>query len=241
MEGDRQPTHEMVPKELALALLGARADSPGGAPQLLVGRAPDWIPAGIIPSDPGASVVGSLASADRPDDDVRARRATIVVRMTGTAAETIASYNATLESAGWKAPFHPGRRAGFLTSDAFMLNVFCRDDRSLMARTCTRPEGGCHLVVTFGEHERNGVCSERARDHLAARMFREDLIELPPLVAPTGMISQGGGNSSHGSSQDSSTRPCRSARPGSACCALRLTARGGRMGRRATGKRGAVG
>lgn len=212
LAAQQQPDGGPVPRELALALT-----TPFGGPwegenaqELLVGRAPAGLPAGVVPTGGGATVLGSLTQ--RWIGGARARSTTVVVATPEAPDSALAAYTRALESAGWRrAPDPMAERGGFVSVPRRWPTTLCRDSSFVMATAAPRGDsaggagakGGSRLHIALVTGERGSPCDARIRTE---SIRTNDDPPFPPLRAPAGAETRGMGSNSSSSTGDDGAR-----------------------------------
>ena len=189
----QQQTSDVIPRELAVALLGQYGMSQNPI-EIVVGRRPERFPADALPRDRirilggserhegGASVI---AEVPEPPDSARARLA------------------AQLERAGWRSADMPRHFGGFVPSAASIPARLCRGNAVLSYTARARPNAaGSLLYVTVAYPEPRFSCSreaEEAEAHRSREMLdypTMPMLEAPPNARMTGSGASGGGRDS---------------------------------------------
>ena len=182
-----------VPRELALALMSPYGFSPSGAgpgaPELLVGRAPSWVPPDLLRLGSNTEVLGSVSLGRR--GSARSRFGTVIVALPGQPDSVLHAYEGDLTRAGWtRSPSWGGQAGGFVSTGFDRPVVLCRDSTSVMAAAGSRAGGrsGALLRLTVSRIDpRSSPCVERARVELSSDAGPS----LPELRAPAGAVVSG--------------------------------------------------
>jgi len=184
----QQGQSDMIPRELALALLNFGPGMSGG--DIRVGKAADDTPVELIP--PGAQVLGSM---------VQFESSIIVLGVAQPPDSAIALMESRLLAMGWtKPPVPRGRsRGGFvgpdLTAGVYVApDIVCRGEEFVMLSGTYRRSGGSILKVSYNRNSRNSMC--RAQQDIYRPPYED--APIPTLRAPAGSMTIGG--SSMGSS-----------------------------------------
>jgi hypothetical protein len=191
----QQQSAELVPKELALALLPDYSALRRPEPQLRVGHAPEGFPRDVLP--PGVEVLGSLANhrgtvvvAALPGDEAAAERV-LAERLSATGWERRESFS---RQGGFEVdvPRAPAWLADSLrispTQPHLQSATFCRGAASLRAWALPRSAGGSLLRIEFDERAPSFICGRAA----------DERPMLPLLTKPSGTRITSGGQSSGG-------------------------------------------
>jgi len=177
---------EPIPRELVLALLNLGPGMGGGA-DIRVGKAPDDVPADLLPS--GLEILGStiqfessvivLATRDQPDS-------------------AVSRYEAHLLGAGWTKPPTPQAppMRGFVSADVAQVtydrpDMACRGEEFVTYTGTYRRNGGSLLKVTYSRGDRYSMC--KARQDVTTYRSPYDEAPVPLLRAPFGSIATDGG------------------------------------------------
>ena len=177
----QQPASDVIPRELALALID-RYRAMGQPAEIIVGRMPPSFPSNALPA--GAAVLGGIT---------RDAGAEVVIVLQHSPDSAIAELERHLGRTGWeRSEFDQPQ--GFVPPQALRQGRFCRDDMSLSVSARERPGGG--TIANIGSHRfREGRCDEDPRR--PPRRF-SGRIEIPRLHAPRGARMLGAGMSGGG-------------------------------------------
>jgi len=188
--GQQPPT--TIPTDLALALL----DHGGGisgerSPKIVVGKAPDPIPASLTSLE-GAVVAGGL---EYP------QTAIVVLAFTLPPNQVMLTVDKQLTARGWKPPPPPPTESsGFSAGYSFMGgNAYCADSAAATVSYSPAPKGGTYLKVQYFRNKERSVCATRTEFG-----FRQRLFKFPALLPPSGMIQGRGGSGSDGDNAETS-------------------------------------
>ena len=186
---------DLIPRDLALALISYGAGTAGGA-DLRVGKVPDDIPPELVP--PGVELLGSMSQYDQVIIVFGAREAPD---------SAISAMESRLLAAGWTRPPAPAPRQiprGFVAADftsgtAGVPSFLCHGDQMVNLASMYRNSGGSILKVNFNRGAQYSTCRQRTEEN-----YRSPYEEapLPTLRAPAREMSTGGGGmSSSGNNQ----------------------------------------
>ncbi len=186
--GAQSPTRpaedQAIPRELALALLNLGPGMSGSA-DIRVGRAPDDIPAELIPS--GTQVLGSTTQFES---------SVVVLAVAQQPDSAIAAYESHLLAAGWTKPPSPQIRAmrGFVPANAGQSydrpDIACRGDAFVTYASAYRRSGGSLVKVTYNRGSRYSMC--KSGPDGSAYRSPYDEAPVPMLRAPFGAVSNEG-------------------------------------------------
>ena len=185
-----------VPRELALALLSPFGGPRTMEPEILVGRAPQWLPANAVPGGQGVEPLGALEYKREPESP---SYGTAVFVVPGPPDSVLDAYQRALEGAGWTRARMGAERGGFVPSDIRRPVILCHDSTAVFASAAPRSAGrsGTQLRLTVSGARRGLICGE-PRDEV--RVPLDGGPPLPDLHAPAGARSRG---SSGGTSMSS--------------------------------------
>ena len=189
----RPPSEDMIPRELALALLNFGPGTSGAA-AIRVGRLPDDIPIELVP--PGLEVLGSTIQFDN---------SVIVLASPQQPDSAIARLEAHLLASDWTKPPVPQYRAprGFVAAD-FSPGVYlqpdmaCKGDTFVTYSAAYRRSGGSVVRLAYNRGQRYSACRQQEQRLAVTRNPYEES-PIPTLRAPMGTVTkQGSGMSSSG-------------------------------------------
>lgn len=169
-----QERADAVPRELATVLVN---HGPAPDMEILVGRAPEDFPTGVIPA--GARVLGALVGG-------RPYARMLVIALPQREEEAAAAVAAAITGAGWTRV--TDQAAGFVSHQApHQRQGFCQGDRIIVALTGPRPEGGTHVRLGYvpesnGELTPCNPATPRTLSDTTAFSVRPDMV--PTLYPP---------------------------------------------------------
>lgn len=184
-----QAPSQSVPADLVNALVAPSSGTPPS--EFFVGVAPPGWPAALHPTAP-ATVLGGL----------RNRRQLTLLFVDSTTRHPLAAYTRALEGAGWTRPpiaQLPGfqDRGGFQSSDGRQ-PFWCRD--STRVRLTERPDSAGFTRVRVAYEMLAAMPCAPTPTLRASVSAQLAVLDIPPLLPPTGLRSVGSGSSSAGSS-----------------------------------------
>ena len=206
--GQTQDT-TMIPRELALALIGGRGPMSRTA-TITVGRTPADFPRELLPA--GVKILGALSSPGRREIP---RSVTVVAVGPDSASTAAITFKSVLERAGWKEPTMPDMqmRGGFSSvsvligpggeQNGFML---CRDSTMVQVTVAPRERAGSlyNIDLTPAIRRYSPCNPDFARRMMPYR--QEESYKFPTLRPPAGAYSTGGGSCGSEDSREATTR-----------------------------------
>ena len=224
-EGNGQQPPAVIPTDLALALIdngGGMSMSGNRPPRIVVGRAPDGMPASLTSAE-GGTVIGGIEYPDR---------ATVVLAFTLPPNQVLLGFERLLASRGWTRPPQPTEdRGGFVASASsyapFWGDVYCADSGSAQVSFVPAAGGGTYLKVQHIREKARGGCGP-------SRIMSAyiETLKFPTLVPPVGMSQRGSGGCGGGGSNEISAHFVGPLEPSDALAhyAKQLQAAGWRIG-----------
>ncbi len=182
-----------VPTGLAVALLSVEGGLGDGRPAIYVGRAPDSLPAGVVPPAP-VTVAGGVR---------RGRMRTVILAYATPAAQSVAAYRSFLTASGWTAREPERMHGGFVDVTGERLVPLCRgSDLAFASGVAGAPTGSYVSVMLMPDAYSAGCRGHAAPSHSSA--ITE--LPIPVLRAPAGSSSRSSGTSGSGDSETASVR-----------------------------------
>lgn len=174
-----------VPEEFVRAMFAGY----GEGVEVVVGRLPEGIPGGALPS--GARALGGLSHPGG---------ATAVVAVPTSPEDALAAYAAQMErAAGWRRagqPQQPTPQGAFASTPLVdRMVVLCGEGGVLRPSTVPRREGGSYLRLTLDRGPQGSACRREA----PARQGDETDVPFPTLQPLPGSMTRGGGGGSSSS------------------------------------------
>lgn len=174
----QEPDAEVIPRELAQALLGA-----GSPSNILVGELPQPI-RGAVVLPAGSRIVGGLVSTSHSVG---------IVAVPTEPPEVREEVSRGLLQQGWTR-FEPYQRGGFEFGPITGLHQFCLEDQAAVSLRITQaPGGGSYLRVTHQGDQARSVCSQPSPVERRALQS-----PIPSLAPPPGAVGRGSGSGGGG-------------------------------------------
>lgn len=169
----QQQTSDVIPRELAVALLDPTGMSPA-VPEIVVGGIPRSFPMDALPREN----IRILGGADRYGS------ASVVARFPGHPDSAGARMATHLRRAGWRlADADGGLRGGFVPRPVTPRTTYCRANAILTYTARAHPpQAGSLVHVSVGYTDKSYSCSEQAQR--ARAMRGRDYSLLPTLETP---------------------------------------------------------
>jgi hypothetical protein len=188
-----QPTPDVVPRELVVALLDRFEMSPVRM-DIVVGRLPKSFPSDVLPRE-DIRILGGLE---------RGTASSVVAVVAQRPDSAAARVTAHLARAGWRRAEEERHLGGFVPSATARPTIFCRANAALNLSARQRDGGGSLLYLGISYPEEYSPCASRAQRR---SMYERDFPSLPTLVSPPdarmlGSSAGGGGRDA----RDASTR-----------------------------------
>ena len=189
----QQPTPDLIPRDLVMALISYGPGMSGG--DLRVGRAPDNIPPELIP--PGAEVLGGMTQFEN---------SVTILALPAPPDSASDILTAHLKAAGWAQPASvasaPVPRGGFVDSQGGMSSgmpngVLCKGDAFVNVFTSYRRSGGSVVKLMYNSTARYSPC--RPPEARMTSPFGD--APVPTLYSPEGALTTGGRGMSHSEDQ----------------------------------------